>query len=469
VRVDLSGLRDTFRGKIFTPFDSSYEKARVVFNNGVRTRPAAIARCAGTGDVVSAVRFAREAGLPVSIRSGGHHACGFSLVEGGLVIDVGAMLSTSFDPAAGTVVAGPGAHWRDLDLVTYVGQSFTGEAGLEHGWAAPGGECPTVGNSGYSLGGGYGFLSRRFGLGCDHILAAEVVDADGEVLDVTEDAHPDLLWALRGAGGAGFGVVTSLTYRLDPVPKTVFGGVAAWSADDAEAVFRAYRDMYTGRDEDRFTLYLALVTDPYPHGDPVLMAYGMYAGPPDGAEAHLAPLRSAAAPLFDTFGPTSYYDLQTSLGEEIVYGLSLKWRGGYFRDGGFGDEAFAAMVEAFRRAPSGYSMIRFDLLGGGAIGRVPADATAFAHRSSLFNASIIAQWVGDGEREANQRWTDDLMASLAPHLSGEVYQNYADEQLDDWAGAYYGPNLPRLRRVKQRYDPTDFFRHPQSIRLPAAG
>jgi FAD/FMN-containing dehydrogenase len=464
VPLDLTRLRHSFDGTIVTPFDPWYEGARVLFNNRVRTRPSVLCRCAGTQDVVAAVRFARESGLPVAVRGGGHHACGFSLVDDGLVIDVGGMKGVSFDPATATVVAGPGCGWRDLDRVTYNGYSMEGEAGLEHGLAAPGGECPTVSNAGYSLGGGYGFLSRRYGLGCDHMLEAELVDADGRVLTVSEGEHPELFWALRGAGGAGFGVVTSLTYRLDPVPKTVFGGVLAWSIDDAQAAFGAYRDLYTGREDDRLSLYLALVTDPYPEGQPVLMAYGMYAGPPENAPEQLAPLRAAGRPVFDTFGPVSYFDLQQALGAEIMYGLQLKWRGGFFREGGFGDEAFAAIVGAFRRAPSKYSMCRFDLLGGGAIGAVPAEATAFVHRTSLFNISIIAQWVRDEEAEANLRWTDELMTALGAHLSGEVYQNYADEQLEDWPAAYYGANYARLQRVKQDYDPDDFFHHRQSIR-----
>ncbi|HZM74233.1 MAG TPA: FAD-binding oxidoreductase [Candidatus Limnocylindrales bacterium] len=457
MRVDLSRLRESFGGGIVTPFDPVYEGARVLFNNRVRSRPAVICRCRDTSDVAAALRFAREAGLPLSVRGGGHHACGFSLVDGGLVIDTRDMKAIECDPVAATVVAGAGCGWRDLDRVTYLG----------HGLAGPGGECPTVSNAGYSLGGGFGFLSRRYGLGCDHILEAQMVDAEGNVLRANESEHPDLYWALRGAGGAGFGVVTALKYRLDPVPQNVFGGVLAWSLDDAQAAFAAYRDFYTGREEDALTLYLALVTDPYPEGDPVLMAYGMYAGPLEDGPEQLAPLRSVAPPVFDSFGPVSYYDLQHSLGEEIMYGLQLKWRGGFFREGGFSDEAFAAIVEAFRGAPSKYSMCRFDLLGGGAIGAVPADATAFVHRSSLFNISIIAQWVRDEEAEANLRWTDELMAALRPHLSGEVYQNYADEQLEDWQQAYYGANYERLQRVKRDYDPHDFFHHRQSIR-PAA-
>ncbi len=480
VPIDVSDLRRAFSGVVTTAYDHGYESRRVLFNTRVRTRPAIICQCADTDDVVRAVRFARDADLPVSIRGGGHHACGFSLVDGGLVIDVGSMRSVDFDPgsatrsghvagnAAGegqaTATVGAGCGWRDLDRVTYV--DFTTDDGLPHGFAGPGGDCPTVSNAGYSLGGGYGLLSRRFGLGCDHILEARLVDADGQVLRASGDENPDLLWALRGAGGGNFGVVTSLKYRLDAVPKTVVGGLIAWPIAQAEAVFRAYRDLYVGRDDDRLSLYALLTTDPYPEGEKVIVVYGLYVGPPEEADAALAPLRSAGEPLFDAFGPTSYYDLQQSLGEEIVYGLQSKWRGGYFRDRGFDDAAFAQLVDGFRRAPSGYSMVRFDLLGGGAIARVPHDATAFAHRASLFYVSIIALWADDAETDANLAWTDEIATGLRPYLNGEVYQNYADGDLDDWASAYHGTNYSRLREIKRRYDPADFFRHRQSIRLP---
>lgn len=466
MRLDLSSLRDRFRGDIVTPADPVYEGARVLFNTRIRTRPAILCRCSGTDDVVEAVRFAREAGLPVAIRGGGHHACGFSLVDGGLVVDTSAMTNVGFDPIAATAVAEAGCGWRDIDRVTYVDFTTPGEAGLPHGYAGPGGECPTVRNAGYSLGGGYGLLSRLYGLGCDHIVEAEMVDADGRVLRAAEDENPDLWWALQGAGGGSFGVVTRLKYRLDPVPKTVIGGVITWPIDQAEAVFRAYRDLYVGRDDDRLSLYLVLTTDPYPEGEKVIMVYGLYVGPPSDAEAQLAPIRSLGQPLYDTFGPTSYYDLQQTLGEEIPYGLQSKWRGGYFRDGGFGDEAFARIVESFRQIPSGYSMARFDLLGGGPIGRVPADATAFVHRASLFYLSIISLWERDSATEASVAWVDGFASALRPFLTGEVYQNYADEDLEDWPAAYYGANYPRLQDVKRRYDPTDFFHHGQSIRLP---
>jgi FAD/FMN-containing dehydrogenase len=465
VPPDLTALRARFSGDILTPADPGYESARVLFNTRIRTRPAVLCRCSSTDDVVEAVHFARRSSLPVAVKGGGHHACGSSLVEDGLVIDLSAMRDVAFDPGSTTATVGPGCGWRDVDLATYVDVTVPGEAGRPSGYAGPGGDCPTVSNAGYSLGGGYGLLGRRFGLGCDHILEAEMVDAEGRVLRASDQENPDLFWALRGAGWAGFGVVTRLRYRLDVVPKTVMGGVLMWPLERAAAVFRAYRDLYVGRDDDRLSLYLVLTTDPYPDGEKVVMFYGMYVGDPAEAESHLAPVRSAAKPLMDGFGPTSYYDLQTMLAEEIPYGMQSKWRGGYFTDGGFDDDAFARIIDGFQRLPSGYTMARFDLLGGGAIARVPADATAFVHRDSLFYISIISVWERDDETDANVAWTDDVAASLRPYLSGEVYQNYADEDLVDWPAAYYGANYPRLQQVKREYDPTDFFRHGQSIRL----
>jgi FAD/FMN-containing dehydrogenase len=464
VLADLSALSARFDGDILTPTDPGYEAARTLFNTGVKTRPAALCRCSSTNDVVEAVRFARDAELPVAVRGGGHHACGFSLVDQGLVIDLSENKGVTFDQATATAVVGPGSGWRDIDRVTYVDVTVSGEGGLESGYAAPGGECPTVSNAGHSLSGGYSLLSRRFGLACDYIVEAEMVDADGRVLHVSDQEHPDLFWALRGAGAAGFGVVTRLWYRLDTLPKSVLGGVMAWPLEQAQAVFRAYRDAYVDRDDDRLSLNLVLTTEPYPHGEQVAEVYGLYIGDPAEAEAHLAPIRSVAPPLFDGFGPTSYYDLQQLLAEEIPYGLPSKWRGGYFAEGGFDDDAFERIVDGFRRSPSGYSMARFDLLGGGAIARVPADATAFVHRGSLFYISLIALWEREDEAEANIAWTDDLKASLQPYLSGEVYQNYADADLEDWPAAYYGTNYARLQEIKRRYDPTDFFRQPQSIR-----
>jgi FAD/FMN-containing dehydrogenase len=451
MRPDLSALRSTFRGDVISAYDPGYESARVLFNTRIRTRPAALCLCADTSDVVTAVRFARDAGLPVAVRGGGHHASGLSLVDNGVVIDVGGLRDIAFDRAAATVTAGAGAGWREIDQHTYA-----------EGLAAPGGECPTVSNAGFSLGGGYGPLSRRFGLGCDHIVAAELVDAGGQVLRVTEDEHPDLLWALRGAGGAGFGVVTRLRYRLDPVPATMVGGFISWPIEQAGAVLRLYRDLYADRDDDRLALCLLLSADPAPE----ISLYGLYVGPLSEGHEALAPIRAFGTPSADHIGELSYPDLMHALGEEIPYGLQSRWTGGYFREPGFGDDAIGTMVDAFARRPSAYSMVRFDLLAGGAVARVPPGATAFVHRSAVHYVSVISLWQRDEDTAANVAWADDLAGALRPHLTGEVYQNYADTGLADWASAYYGANYPRLRQVKARYDPDDFFHHAQSIRLP---
>ncbi len=200
VNLDLTALQDRFQGEILTPTDPGYESARVLFNTRIRTQPAVICRCLSTDDAVEAVRFARETDLPIAVRGGGHHACGFSLVDRGLVIDLSMLKGVTFDPATAMATVGAGSGWRDVDRATYVDVTVPGEDGLPSGYAVPGGDCPTVSNAGYSLSGGYGLLGRRFGLACDHIIEAEVVDAEGRVLHVSELEHPDLFWALRGAG-----------------------------------------------------------------------------------------------------------------------------------------------------------------------------------------------------------------------------------------------------------------------------
>jgi hypothetical protein len=387
----------------------------------------------------------------VAVRGGGHHASGLSLVDQGLVVDVGGLRDIAFDRDAAQVTAGAGAGWREIDRHTYA-----------EGLAAPGGECPTVSNAGFSLGGGYGLLSRPFGLGCDHLVEAEVVDAEGRILRVAEDEHPDLLWALRGAGGAGLGVVTKLRYRLNEVPATMVGGFISWPVEQAESVLRMYRELYADRDDDRLALCVLLGADPAPE----ISLYGLYVGPPEEGAKALAPVRSFGKPSADNFGELTYPDLMHALGEEIPYGLQSRWTGGYFRNPGPDDDAIGTMLEAFARMPSAYSMIRFDLLAGGAVARVPAGATAFVHRSPVHYVSVISLWQEDSDTAANVSWADDLAGALRPHLTGEVYQNYADTGLADWAGAYYGANYPRLQQVKRAYDPDDFFHHAQSIRLP---
>ncbi|WP_433059704.1 FAD-binding oxidoreductase [Dactylosporangium sp. CS-033363] len=465
MRLDLTPLGG-FAGELLTPYDPAYEGARVLFNTRVRTRPALIARCADAQDVAAAIKFARDENLPIAVRGGGHHASGLSLVEGGVVVDVHGLGQIDFDPEARTVTVGPGVGWRELDRVTYANHAFE-QDGIQYGLAGPGGECPTVSNAGYTLGGGYGPLGRTFGLGLDHLLEVELVNAEGETLVANEQEHADLFWALRGAGGAGFGVVTSLKYRLNPLPKTVFGGWAAWPISRAKEVFAAYRDMYADRSDERLALCLLLTTEPYPEGEPVVALYGLYVGEAaEGAAAVEQAIGGLGEPSFGGFGETGYLDLMTVMGEEIVYGLQSKWLGGYFSEQGFAEAAFDVLVEGFRRAPSGFSMVRFDLLAGGAIARVPAGATAFVHRDSLHYVSAIAQWQGDEETDANVAWIDDFHEALRPHLNGEVYQNYADRDLQDWPTAYYGANYARLQQVKAAYDPQDVFHHPQSIRLP---
>jgi FAD/FMN-containing dehydrogenase len=241
---------------------------------------------------------------------------------------------------------------------------------------------------------------------------------------------------------------------------------------------RAYRDLYAGGgrqtpallrravEDDRLSLYMCFTTSPYPDGEPVVVIYGLYIGPAaDGAQV-LAPLLRLGTPRLDQMGPLSYHVLLETLGHEVPYGLRSKWYGGYFQSGAMSDEAIGTMVRRFKGFASPYSMARFDLLGGGALARVRPDATAFVHRESLFYLSIIALWEAEEEACANLRWARAFHDDMRPFLSHEVYQNYANGELEDWPRAYYGSNYARLQRIKARYDPEDFFHHPQSIRLP---
>jgi FAD/FMN-containing dehydrogenase len=296
-------LRTDFRGQLILPGDEPYDAARAVWNGAIDRRPALIAVVGGTGDVVAAVRFARERGLAVSIRGGGHSAAGWAVADDALMIDVSALNEILVDPAARTAVAGSGLRWRELDTATQA-----------YGLATTGGVDGTTGIAGLTLGGGLGWLDRLAGLTCDNLLGAEVVTADGQILEVSADNHPDLFWALRGGGG-NFGVVTSFTYRLHPVTE-VYGGLLGYPADRAAEVLQAYREISTDA-PDRLALYAGLVTAPpapfvpeHLHGQRVVGLIPVYFGAAEEAARALAPLLAAIPPVLDLTKPMSYQEVQ---------------------------------------------------------------------------------------------------------------------------------------------------------------
>ncbi len=467
----IASLRKILDGEVLLSISRNSEERRrfvealEIFNISIKSQPAIIIRCESTEDVVKSVKFIKSEDLSCSIRSGGHHFFGASLKDKGVVIDVSNMKKFSFNEQKQTATLQPGCDWHTLETLTHGKYEKRGANDERYGLVATGGDCPTVLNSGYTLGGGYGLSSRSFGLACDNLISAELVLATGEVVQANDKENPDLYWALRGAGGGNFGVVTSLEYQLHLLPKEVLCGYIEWPLSQAEDVMKFYRDMYLNENlPDELSLGMFLGTSPYPVGEPVVNVYGLYTGPADEGKEHVEKFQEFGEPIEDIFGVRPYLDFMTAIGEEIPYGLESKRKGGYFRNDGLSDEAISSIVSHFGKCPSGYSLTRFDLQGGGAIGRVAQDATAFVHRDSLFHISIGSFWQHESEAEENLKWAYEHYQIVSPYLNGHAYQNYADAEITDWSHAYYGQNYPRLQQIKKKYDPENFFEFKQSIR-----
>jgi FAD/FMN-containing dehydrogenase len=469
----IASLRKSLDGEVLLSISCDIEErrkfveAREIFKNEVESQPAIIIRCESTEDVVQSIHFVKNKKLGCSIRSGGHHFYGACLKDKGVVIDVSLMKKITFDERQKTATLQPGCAWHSLEAQTLGDYELEEKSGEKYGLVATGGECPTVLNSGYTLGGGYGLSSRRFGLACDNLISAEVVLADGEVVQANEKDNPDLFWALRGAGGGNFGIVTSLKYQLHPLPKEVLCGYIEWPISQAADVMKFYRDLFLDKNTpDELSFGMILGRSPYPEGEAVIALYGLYAGPPKDGQEYINKIQAFGKPLGDNLGVHPYLGFMKTLGEEVPYGLQAKRKGGYFKNDGLSDEVIGLIVSHFQKCPSSYALTRFDILGGGAIARIAKDATAFMHRESLFHISITSLWEYASEAEANTEWTKEHYQILRPYLNGHAYQNYADDELTDWAHAYYGENYPRLQKIKKKYDPENIFEFDQSIRLP---
>ena len=448
-------LRTDFRGQLILPGDEPYDAARAVWNGAIDRRPALIAVVGGTGDVVAAVRFARERGLAVSIRGGGHSAAGWAAADDALMIDVSALNEILVDPAAGTAVAGSGLCWRELDTATQA-----------YGLATTGGVDGTTGIAGLTLGGGLGWLDRLAGLTCDNLLGAEVVTADGQILEVSADDHPDLFWALRGGGG-NFGVVTSFTYRLHPVTE-VYGGLLGYPADGAAEVLQAYREISTDA-PDRLALYAGLVTAPpapfvpeHLHGQRVVGLIPVYFGAAEEAARALAPLLAAIPPVLDLTKPMSYQEVQ-----RLVDGFNPPAMHHYYTSEWLYDldgQTIGELVATAADAPSPSSAIIVKRMGGAA-GRVPADATAFWYRDVAYHLDIHAQWAPGRPPGPHIAWARAARHAARRDWAGGGYVNFiAADEGPDRVRAAYGGNYARLARVKAAYDPDNFFRLNNNIR-----
>jgi FAD/FMN-containing dehydrogenase len=445
----MAGLRADLRGGLLRPCDDGYDAARRVWNGMIDRRPALIARCAGVADVTHAVDFARTHDLLLAVRGGGHSVAGKGIGDGGLVVDLSRMKGIRVDPVARTVRAEGGVTWGELDQET---QAF--------GLATTGGQVSTTGIAGLTLGGGYGWLARSFGLACDNLISVDVVTADGRLVTASADENPELFWGLRGGSG-NFGVVTSFEYRLHEVGPALMAGPLFYPFAATRDVLRFYRDLLPSA-PDALTCMPGLLTSP--DGLPLVALIPAYAGPLAEGEAVVRPLRAFGSPVADLVAPMPYRALQTMFDPSFPAGRRNYWKSGFL--GGWDDAAIDTLVEHFARVPSPYSGVFAEHYGGTA-GRVGPDETAFAHRGLLSNLIILAAWDDPADDEVNIGWARELWKAMQPFAVDAVYVNCLDDVRDEGEArirAAYGASYERLVKLKRTYDPTNLFRVNQNIK-----
>lgn len=449
-------LRASVRGAVLRPGDTGYEEARRVWNGMIDRRPALIVRCSGTADVIAAVAFARDQGRPVAVRGGGHNVSGNAVIDGGVVIDLSPMNGVRVDPERKVARVGGGATLGDLDHET---QAF--------GLAVPVGVVSRTGIGGLSLHGGMGFLLRKHGLSSDNLLAADVVTADGRLLVVDEQNHPELLWALRGGGG-NFGVVTSLEFRLHPVGPEAWMAMVLYPVAEAQRVLEFFRD-FVPRAPDELMLiaifWSAPHEEPIPEehrGAPVIVLAGCHCGPFEQGEQAIQPLRELATPVADLSGPLPFQAAQQLFDPEYPDGRRYYWKSSYL--GGLEDEALQVLIEHAARRPSPLSSIDLWALGG-AFGRVAPEATAFGRRDAPFLLGIEANWEDAADDEANVGWARGLYREMQRFSGGGVYLNFPGfaEEGEALLRSSFGGNYERLQAIKAKYDPENVFRHHLNI------
>lgn len=443
------------KGKLISPEDGYYDEARSVWNGMIDKRPSLIARCRGVVDVMNAVNFARNNDLTAAIRGGGHNIAGHAVCDGGLVIDLSQMRSVRVDPQAKTARVGPGAVWADLDRET---QAF--------GLAVPGGLVSSTGVAGLTLGGGFGWLSRKYGLTCDNLLSADVVTAEGRFLKASATENADLFWALRGGGG-NFGAVTSFEFELHEVGPTLLSGLLLYRLEDAPAVIRHYRKVIADA-PDELSCYLLFRPAPRApflpedvHGRPILALVMCYAGDSEAGEEATRPLRDFGQPLADKVAPRPYTKFQQISDANWQPGFRDYWKAEYLR--GLSDEAIDTLVHFAGTIPTtmtDFKIAHFE----GAISRIPGDATAFPHRKAPFVININTRWKNPKEDKSNIAWTRKFFDAMQTFSTGGTYVSFLGEEGPQRIQAAFGDNYQRLVEIKNKYDPRNFFRLNQNIK-----
>jgi FAD/FMN-containing dehydrogenase len=442
-------LRGRFRGALLRPGEEGYDEARRIWNGAIDRHPALIARCAGGDDVATAVRFAREHDLAVSVRGGGHAVAGHAVVDGGVMIDLSLLKAVRVDPGTRVARAAGGLLWRELDGAT---QRF--------GLATTGGIIGHTGIGGLTLGGGLGHLMRKHGLTVDNLLAVDLVTADGEPMRVDPGTEPELLWGLRGGGG-NFGIATALEYRLHPVGPMVLGGPVFWRLEDAPKVLGVLRD-YAPEAPDELGITVAMMlAPPAPflpaerYGTPVLGLVLVWSGDLAEGRRAVAPLLGAAPPVAELIRPVPYLTIQSMLDGGAPHGRHYYWRS--HRLPGLSDAVIDTFVNQADAITSPFSQVNGWAMGG-AVSRVDPEATAVGEREVGFDVSFAAAWLpSDPEPDRHVAWSRAGWEALRAHSSG-VYVNFISDEGVAGVETAYGDRLKRLTALKDRYDPANLFR-----------
>jgi FAD/FMN-containing dehydrogenase len=450
-----SAFGKSLQGELLTSDSAGYDQARAIWNAMIDRRPALIARCAGADDVVAAVRFAKQHGLLVAVRGGGHNIAGNAMIDDGLVIDLSRMKAVTVDAAKQTVRVEGGATLADLDQGTQA-----------HGLAVPVGINSTTGVAGLTLGGGFGWISRKYGLTVDNLLSVNVVTAAGEKVTANERDHADLFWAVRGGGG-NFGIVTSFEFKAHKIGTEVLSGLIIHPLADARKVLQFYRE-FTSKAPDELAVWFVLrQAPPLPflpeqwHGKEILALAACWVGDIAAGEKALEPLRSFGNKIADIIQPHPFTAWQSVLDPLLSPGQRNYWKSHDFLE--LSDGLIDVLLAAAGRLPDPQTELAFAQLGG-AVGRVKNDVTAYSHREANYLINVHGRWgepANDGKVVA---WARDLFKACAPFATGAVYVNFLTQDEEERVRNAYGANFDRLTAIKKKYDPSNFFRMNQNIR-----
>ena len=451
----LESFKNNLRGQLLIPGEAAYEEARSVWNAMIDRRPALIARCLGVGDVAASVNFARTSGLPLTIKGGGHNIAGLAASDGGLMIDMSLNRGVWVDPVKRTAHAQAGCILGDLDRETQL-----------HGLAAVIGFISKTGIAGLTLGGGFGYLTRRFGWSCDNVRSMQVVTVDGRLVRASEQENADLFWGLRGGGG-NFGVVTDFEYQLYPVGPQIVGGAIAWRADDAPAVAEMFRTFVEQSAPEVTSMLVLRKAPPAPwlakevHGQPIVMVIVCHTGPIEQAERDVAPIKNFGSPVGDVIQRRSYVSQQTLMDATQPKGRRYYWKSEYLPK--FEPDMLAEVIRQAKVMASPHSTIAFMDLDG-VMDQLPEDHCAMGNRNAAAVINIQASWENPQDDAVNIEWARETWSRIRRFSTGGVYVNFlSEDESGDRIRAAYGNNYDRLVDIKTKWDPQNLFRVNKNI------